>query len=229
MSVNNSFSILFVDNSINKLLKTLDLIKASYPNVKVFNDETEAIEFLETEPVDVIFLNLDLTPNDGVTFTKELKQKTLASDPFIIIYSDKQDDFVQELAFNSGVDGYVNFHYKPAIMLLFLTNLLKRKQIKEIITINEDIVIDEERYTVVKNGYSIHLPRKEFKVFQLLFYAPEKFFTKNEIATLIWKDESVSNKRIIDVHIYNIRQLFGKRIIQSQKGKGYRINKKLIG
>ncbi len=229
MSVNNSFSILFVDNSINKLLKTLDLIKASYPNVKVFNDETEAIEFLETEPVDVIFLNLDLTPNDGVTFTKELKQKTLASDPFIIIYSDKQDDFVQELAFNSGVDGYVNFHYKPAIMLLFLKNLLKRKQIKEIITINEDIVIDEERYTVVKNGDSIHLPRKEFKVFQLLFYAPEKFFTKNEIATLIWKDESVSNKRIIDVHIYNIRQLFGKRIIQSQKGKGYRINKKLIG
>lgn len=229
MSVNNSFSILFVDNSINKLLKTLDLIKASYPNVKVFNDETEAVEFLETEPVDVIFLNLDLTPNDGVTFTKELKQKTLASDPFIIIYSDKQDDFVQELAFNSGVDGYVNFHYKPAIMLLFLKNLLKRKQIKEIITFNEDIVIDEERYTVVKNGDSIHLPRKEFKVFQLLFYAPEKFFTKNEIATLIWKDESVSNKRIIDVHIYNIRQLFGKRIIQSQKGKGYRINKKLIG
>lgn len=229
MSVINSFSILFVDNTINKLLKTLDLIKASYPNVKAFNDETEAIEFLETEPVDVIFLNLDLTPNDGVTFTKELKQKTLASDPFIIIYSDKQDDFVQELAFNSGVDGYVNFHYKPAIMLLFLKNLLKRKQIKEIITINEDIVIDEERYTVVKNGDSIHLPRKEFKVFQLLFYAPEKFFTKNEIATLIWKDESVSNKRIIDVHIYNIRQLFGKRIIQSQKGKGYRINKKLIG
>ena len=52
---------------------------------------------------------------------------------------------------------------------------------------------------------------------------------KKAIAEYIWKDESVSKKRIIDVHVYNIRQLFGKRVIQSQKGNGYRINKKLIG
>jgi two-component system alkaline phosphatase synthesis response regulator PhoP len=227
MSVNNSFSIVFVDNAINRLLKTLDALKNEYPGVIAFNNEQEATEHLILKSADVVFINLDLSPNDAVTFTKELKQTALASDPFIIIYSDKQDDFVQELAFNSGVDGFINFHYKPAVMLLFLKNLLKRKQVKEILP-TEDIIIDEDRYMVVKDGNSIHLPRKEFKVFQLLFYAPEKFFTKNEIATLIWKDEAVSNKRIIDVHIYNIRQLFGKRIIQSQKGKGYRINKKLI-
>ena len=73
------------------------------------------------------------------------------------------------------------------------------------------------------------MPRKEFKIFQLLFSSPDKFFSKTEIAEYIWKDESVSKKRIIDVHVYNIRQLFGKRVIQSQKGNGYRINKKLIG
>lgn len=228
MSVNNTYSIVFVDNNINKLVKTLDVLKITYPLLTAFNNETEAIEFLSASQADAVFLNLDLSPNDGVTFTKELKQTALASDPFIIIYSDKQDDFVQELAFNSGVDGFINFHYKPAVMLLFLKNLLKRKQVKGPVS-NEDIVIDEDRYMIIKNGDFIHLPRKEFKVFQLLFYAPEKFFTKNEIASLIWKDETVSKKRIINVHIYNIRQLFGKRIIQSQKGKGYRINKKLIG
>jgi DNA-binding response OmpR family regulator len=228
MSATNIFSILFVDNSIHQLIKTLDVLKTTYSNVKALNSEDEATLFLETNPVDVVFLNLDLMPNDAVTYTKELKQKNLVSNPFIIIYSEKQDDFVQEIAFNSGVDGFINFQYKPAVMLLFLKNLLKRKQIKEIVP-SQDIFIDEDRYMVIKNGNFIHLPRKEFKVFQLLFYAPEKFFTKNEIATLIWKDESISNKRIIDVHIYNIRQVFGKRIIQSQKGKGYRMNKKLIG
>ena len=169
-----------------------------------------------------------MLPNDAVTYTKELKQKKLASEPFIIIYSDKQDDFVQELAFNSGVDGFINFHYKPAVVLLYLKNLLKRKQKKEP-TINKNIIIDEERYLIIKNGEQIHLPRKEFKIFQLLFSSPDKFFSKTEIAEYIWKDESVSKKRIIDVHVYNIRQLFGKRVIQSQKGNGYRINKKLIG
>lgn len=227
MSLDNSFSIVFVDNYINRSFKTLDVLKTSYSGIRVFNDETEAIEFLESKPVDVIFLNLDLSPHDGVTFTKEIKQKSLASNPFIIIFSDKQDDFLQELAFNSGVDGYINFQYKPAILLLFLKNLLKRRRVKQITT-KEEITIDEDRYIVIKNGNFIHLPRKEFKVFQLLFTSPEKFFTKNEIATLIWNDLFVSKKRIIDVHIYNIRKLFGKNIIQSQKGKGYRINKELI-
>lgn len=226
--VNNCFSIVFVDNAINKLFKTIDALKNNYQNTIIINNELEATEYLETETVDVLFLNLDLLPNDAVTYTKELKQKKLVSEPFIIIYSDKQDDFVQELAFNSGVDGFINFHYKPAVMLLYLKNLLKRKQKKEVI-INKNITIDEERYLIIKNGEQIHLPRKEFKIFQLLFGSPDKFFSKNEIAECIWKDESVSKKRIIDVHVYNIRQLFGKRVIQSQKGNGYKINKKLIG
>jgi len=229
MSINNLFCIVFVDNSINQLIKTLDVLKIAYPSIKALNNENEATEFLETNNVDVVFLNLDLSPNDAVTYTKELKQKKLVCDPFIIIYSDKQDDFMQEIAFNSGVDGFINFHYKPAVMLLFLKNLLKRKQKREVALDSKDIIVDEERYTIINKGEFVHLPRKEFKVFQLLFNTPNKFFTKPEIATLIWKDEGVSAKRIIDVHIYNIRQLFGKHIIQSQKGKGYRMNKKLIG
>ena len=228
MNATSLHCILFVDNSIHQLIKTLHELQKAYSNVKAVNTEEEATQYLEKNRVDVVFLNLDLSPNDAVAYTKELKQKQLATEPFIIIYSDKQDDFVQEIAFNSGVDGFINFQYKPAVMLLFLKNLLKRKQKKENIP-NKDIVVDEERYMIIKNGEFIHLPRKEFKVFQLLFNAPDKFFTKPEIAFLIWKDESISNKRIIDVHIYNIRQLFGKRIIQSQKGKGYRMNKKLIG
>ena len=91
------------------------------------------------------------------------------------------------------------------------------------------MVIDYDSYLIYKSGEPIQLPRKEFKLFELLYNNPEKFFTKTEIAHLICSDESIAKKRTIDVHIYNIRQFFGKRIIQSQKRKGYRINKKLIG
>ena len=80
-----------------------------------------------------------------------------------------------------------------------------------------------------RHGLGSQKYHAEFKVFELLYNTPDKFFSKTEIAGLIWLDESVANKRTIDVHIYNIRQFFGKRIIQSQKGKGYRINKKVIG
>lgn len=227
MSVTRS-SIVFVDNSINGIFKTVEGLKRNFESIYIFNQEKDFFEFLETGRADVIFLNLDLQPNDAVVLCKEIRQRNLETNPFIIIYTDKQDDFVQELAFNSGVDSFINFHNKVSVMELFLKNLLRRRvKIKN--DLKREVVIDIERHLIFKNGVAFQLPRKEFKLFELLYNSSEKFFSKTDIATIIWNDEAVANKRTIDVHIYNIRQFFGKRIIQSQKGKGYRINKKLIG
>lgn len=221
--------IVFLDNSINRIFKSIELLKNAYPNVNVFNQESEFYDFLNHNPTDVIFLNLDLQPNDGVVLCKEIRNKSFESDPFIILYSDKQDEFIQELAFNSGADSFINFHNKPAVMELFLENLLKRRKVPENPAQKREMTIDLDRYLIIKNGVPFQLPRKEFKLFQLLYTNSEKFFSKREIAGAIWNDETIANKRTIDVHIYNIRQFFGKRVIQSQKGKGYRMNKKLIG
>lgn len=226
MSV-NPCHIVFLDNAVNRIFKTIDALKHSYEHISIFNQEKDFFEFLEEHPVDIIFMNLDLAPNDAVTLSKEIGQRNLENNPYIIIYTDKQDDFVQELAFNSGADSFISFHNKAAVMELFIKNLLRRR-IKTSSSARKEVVIDNDRYLIFKNGVAFQLPRKEFKLFELLYNNSEKFFTKNEIASRIWNDEAVANKRTIDVHIYNIRQFFGKRIVQSQKGKGYRINKKLI-
>ncbi|WP_317899406.1 response regulator transcription factor [Aurantibacillus circumpalustris] len=226
MSANPS-SIIFVDNSINGIFKTLEVLKQNYKNISIFNQEKDFLEFMETNQADVIFLNLDLHPNDAVVLCKEIRQHKFEFNPFIIIYTDKQDDFVQELAFNSGVDSFINFHNKPSVIELFLKNLLRRR-VKVKSDHKREVIIDTEQHLVFKNGVAFQLPRKEFKLFELLYNNSEKFFSKTEIASNIWNDEAIANKRTIDVHIYNIRQFFGKRIIQSQKGRGYRINKKLI-
>lgn len=227
MSVNNS-AIVFVDNAINKIFKTVDTLKHAFGNIVIFNQEKELFAWLEENAADVILMNLDLQPNDAVTLTKEIRLKTRESNPFIIIYTEKQDDFVQELAFNAGADSFIAFHHKAAVVELFLKNLLRRR-VKVNRNSRKEVVIDYDKYLIFKNGEPFQLPRKEFKLFELLYNSSEKFFTKAEIAGYIWHDETVANKRTIDVHIYNIRQFFGKRIIQSQKGKGYRINKRLIG
>lgn len=227
MSLNRS-SIVFVDNSIHGIFKTIETLKRSYNNITIFNQEKDFFSFLENNSADVVFLNLDLEPNDGVVLCKEIRQRNFETRPFIIIYTDKQDDFVQELAFNSGVDSFINFHNKSSVVELFLKNLLRRR-VKTKDDSKKDLIIDNDKHLIFKNGVPFQLPRKEFKLFELLYNNSEKFFSKSEIASHIWHDESVANKRTIDVHIYNIRQFFGKRIIQSQKGKGYRLNKKLIG
>jgi len=224
----NQYSIVFVDNVVNRVFKTLESLKKSYKDLHVFNQESEFLEYISTSSPDLILLNLDLQPNDAIVLSKEIRQRQLQTEPFIVIYSDKQDDFVQELAFNSGVDSFINFHYKASVMELFIKNILKRRPVPVAVN-KKEIIIDTDRHLIFKKGAAFQLPRKEFKLFELLYNNAEKFFSKTEIASMIWNNEAIANKRTIDVHIYNIRQFFGKRIIRSQKGKGYRINKKIIG
>lgn len=217
--------IVFIDNSILQIFKSLDGLSSMFENVQTFTNEKEGIEFIHKNQADVIFLNLDLQHNDAVSLTREIKLNPPTSNPFVIIYSDKQDDYVQEMVFNAGADSFINFHNKPAILLLFIKNLLRRR-VNQKRSEKRTIVIDIDQYLIFKNGEPIQLPKKEFKVFELLSTNTGRFFSKAEIALMIWKDEEIAKKRIIDVHIYNIRRLFGKRIIQSQKGKGYRLNSK---
>jgi DNA-binding response OmpR family regulator len=221
-------SIVFIDNSVNRLFKSFDAIRNFSFDLKIFNDEGEGLEYIHSSPPDILFLNLDLVPHDAVSLTKELRRSKLTPGPYVVIYSDKQDDFVQEMALNSGADAFINFHEKPSILILFIKNLIRRRKRQVPAKPNEGVVVDTERFLIFKKNEPVQLPKKEFKVFELLYNCPGKFFSKEEIAGLIWGDEKIGAKRTIDVHIYNIRQLLGKRVIISQKGKGYKINSKYL-
>lgn len=220
-------SIVFVDNSLNKVYKSIDALKERYENVKAYTIVSEALEQILDHAPDIVFLDLDIAPDDAVTFTKEIIAKSKDPKPFIVIYSDKQDDFVQEMACNSGADSFINFQTKPAVLKPFIDNLLNRR-IRQNVVDKRNIIIDREKYLIFNKGEPIHLPRKEFSVFELLYNHPSRFFSKLEIANEIWSDDKIAAKRTIDVHIYNIRRFFGKRVIQSKKGMGYKINTKVI-
>lgn len=219
-------NIIFLDNSLNSIYKTIEALKKLFIDTHIFIEEKDFFDHLENNPVDIIFINLDVKPNDGIFICKEIRQKNIASNPFIIIYNKKQDDFVQELAFNSGADSFINFYEKTTVMEIYIRNLLRRRVTTKN-TLAQKLFIDNERYLIFQNGEPFQLPPKEFKLFEFLYNNSEIFWSKLKIANIIWQDEEVAKKRTIDVHIYNIRKLFGRRIIQSQKGKGYRLVKKM--
>lgn len=215
--------IAFLDQTPHKIEKSLELLRPIYKNLKLFTQESELMNYLNHQIPQVIFLNLDLQPNDGIVILKEIRSRPFDEQPYVVLFSEKQDDFLQELAFASGADAFIGFQLRPMTLKLFLQNLLWRRNKQYPGTITEDLHIDTERYLIYHNGQAIQLPRKEFQLMELLYTNSGKYFSKPEIADLLWKDNTIANKRIIDVHIYNIRQLFGKNIIHSQKGKGYRL------
>lgn len=224
-TLNNA--ILLYDNQLSSVFKTIDHLKKVFPNLVIVKNEEEYFQNISSNHFDVILISLDVVPMDGIAITKETLTASEGIKPFVVIYSNKQDDFLLELALNNGVDAFVNYQNTPVLMELLLKALIKRiKTNPNKIRNPNEFVIDEDEFLVIKNDTKIQLPKKEFKILLLLQQNQNKFFSKKELAISVWNDENIAKKRTIDVHIYNIRQIFGKKIIQSQKGKGYRLNKK---
>ena len=96
--------IVFIDNTLQHIFKSVDALKKIYHQTFAFNNQAEGLDYVQTHPTDILLVNLDLAPNDAVTLTKELIHSKPIHLPFIVVYSDKQDDFVYELAFNSGAE-----------------------------------------------------------------------------------------------------------------------------
>jgi DNA-binding response OmpR family regulator len=227
--MSSSFRIAFLDNTVQHIFRSVEEVRSLFPHTELFTHENELFDHYRSTPADLVLMNLDLSPNDAIQVLKDMRATPSTVQPFIVIYSLQQNDFIQELAFNSGADAFVTFHRKPLVLKLFIKNLLSRRALNLPPVSEQHFVVDREKYLVFRKGEPFQLPRKEFMLFDMLFNNSGKFFSKKEIAAEIWKDEKIALRRTIDVHIYNIRQFFGKRIIQSQKGRGYRINKKFIG
>ena len=218
--------IIFLDNTVQMIYSVLKVLETDFENMRFCSNENELFSLLQHECPAVILMNLDLFPRDGIVLLHEIKAKPQLRDIFVVIYSKKQDDFIVELALDSGAVGYISFHEKPAILRLFLRNLLFRYSRSPDLT--RPINVDHERFLVYSYNHPVVMAKKEFLLFSLLFNNPGIFFSKLEIANLIWRNELIAQKRTIDVHIYNIRQVLGRNKIQSKKGAGYRFNKKAI-
>ena len=89
-------------------------------------------------------------------------------------------------------------------------------------TDRRSLIIDRERYVVLKNGEEIVLPRKMFELLALLYSKPQKVFLRDEIFTAVWGDDVVVGERTIDVHIRKLREKIGADYIVTVKGVGYK-------
>jgi two-component system alkaline phosphatase synthesis response regulator PhoP len=89
----------------------------------------------------------------------------------------------------------------------------------------DGLIINREKFVVVKNGIELMLPNKEFKIVYLLASAPNKVFSRDEIFENVWDEDVIVGDRTIDVHIRKIREKLGNEYIRTVKRVGYKFNK----
>jgi len=185
----------------------------------------EAIRIAKKESPHLIILDIMMPEMDGIETCTELRRIPGLKNTLIAFLTARSDDYSQITGLDAGGDDYITKPIKPRVLISRINALLRRNlnlQEMEPLTSIGDLIIDREKYVVVKKGKEIKLPRKEFEFLELLTSKPNKVFTREEIFEKIWGNDVIVGDRTIDVHIRRIREKLNDENIKTIKGVGYK-------
>jgi len=226
-----SFNIAICADSETTVSPTIHFLMEKNYHVDFIDSETKLLEAIKKDAYHLIIIELDFKSKDAISITSEIRNLKNIKQPYVIIFSTKNDDFIQITAFNSGADDFIQTPIKLVLLEAKIASLKKRvinNNQQQDIALNKKFHVDKEQYLIVTEKGNISLPRKEFEMVNLMYQNTHKIFTRQDFAKLIWNAPEVANTRTIDIHIRNIRRLLGNDLIKTTKGVGYTINRDFI-
>ena len=222
------FKILLVDDE-EDILEFLgyNLRKVGF-QVCIAHNGLEAIDVAKKEIPHLIIMDVMMPEMDGITAVEEIRKLKSLNKTLIVFLTARSEDYSQIAGFEAGAgaDDFVSKPVKIKVLVSRVVAMLRRSikmEIGESIEVN-DLIIDPDRDIVIKNDEEIILPKKEFKLLQLLASSPNKVFSREEIFSRVWDDDVVVGDRTIDVHVRKIREKIGIDNIKTVKGVGYKFD-----
>jgi two-component system alkaline phosphatase synthesis response regulator PhoP len=224
---NKNYRILLVDDEPDILeFVSYNLRKEDF-QVFTASNGRDAIKMAEELHPHLILLDVMMPAMDGVETCEEIRRHNTLKDTLVAFLTARGEDYSQIAGFDAGGDDYITKPIKPKVLVSRVKALLKRVDLKIVedapVDLSEKgILIDRERYVVMKEGVEISLPKKEFELLALLYSRPQKVFTRDEIFASVWGDNIIVGDRTIDVHIRKLREKIGDDFIRTVKGVGYK-------
>jgi len=226
----SDYRILLVDDEIDILEFLSYNLRAEGFKISTAGNGREALKIANDIKPHLVLMDVMMPEMDGIAACKEIRASRELDHTLVAFLTARGEDYSQIAGFEAGGDDYITKPIKPKVLVSRIKALLKRRSIRVEDTemksaskiASGDLVIDKERYLVIKKGKDISLPRKEFELLSLLISKPEKVFTRDEIFDRVWDNNIVVGDRTIDVHIRKLREKIGEKYIKTVKGIGYK-------
>jgi two-component system alkaline phosphatase synthesis response regulator PhoP len=226
----NGFNILLVDDEPDIVEFLGYNLKNEGFKVYTAGNGKDAVKIAKDVTPHIIVLDVMMPGMDGIETCIELRKIPSLKKTLIMFLTARGEDYSQIAGLDAGADDYIAKPIKPRLFVSRINALLRRYQTEhqpEKVSVSiEGLIIDQERYLVIKDNKEIILPRKEFELLLLLASKPNKVFTRDEIFTRIWGNDVIVGERTIDVHIRKLREKIGIDNIKTVKGVGYKFEVK---
>lgn len=173
---------------------------------------------------DVIILNHSMPHKDGVEICEEIRDAGIETP--IIFLSIHHDTKSKILALDKGGDDYMTKPFAFEELRARLLALARRNPKREssIITI-DDLTLDTNKRTVVRDGTQIYLTRKTYELLEYLMRNKGKVLSRGLIMEYVWNSDSDPFSNTIEAHILNLRKKINingkKNLVKNLPGRGY--------
>ncbi len=186
---------------------SINLKSYGYQVIKAY-DGFQALEIIQNEKVDIVLLDIMMPQMSGIQVCNKIKQDPITQAIPVILVSAKTqvEDKIDGL--NNGADDYVS---KPFDLLELKSRIeAALRQVEVLENHNKilqkgNLIIDLSTLCVTCDDNKLDLTLTELKILCELMKNP-KGMNKDELTKLIYSDCVFQNKRILDVHMRNLRK-----------------------
>ena len=202
---------------------SMGLKERSYA-VDVANNGEDGLFLAESNPYDIIVLDIMLPKIDGISICQKLRFNKNDVPILILTARDDVKDKIQGL--DAGADDYLTKPFSLEEFLARVRALSRRKQIgKTTILKVADLELDQITHRVTRAGKYIVLTSTEYSLLEYLMLHVQQVVTRTMILEHVWDLDSDPYTNIITVYINYLRKKidtgFEKKLIHSIRGTGY--------
>jgi len=198
--------ILIVEDEITLAEVVRDYLLAQGMSVDMLSTGTGTVELAQAEKYDLVILDLMLPGVDGLTICRELRK---ASDVPIIMATAKVEEIDRLLGLELGADDYMCKPYSPRELVARVRAILRRRPtigVSDNPATTARLVIDGDKWQATLDGTQLDLTRRELAVLQALVARPGRVFSRDQLLSLAFPDDTEVFDRTVDSHIRNMRR-----------------------
>ena len=198
--------ILVVDDEPNILATLAPLLRAQGYDVFTSMNGRSALETVDREKPDLIVLDLGLPDLDGVEVCRRIRDSVHVP---IVVLSARGNESDKVRALDAGADDYVTKPFGAEELLARIRAALRRSDAPPPLSesiVRGTLVIDRERFRVLRDGEELRLTPKEFELLTYLAQHAGRVLTHRAILRAIWGPNAVDQPEHLRVLIGALRK-----------------------